>query len=122
MTPDDAVAFARLDGALVALGDALSRADLDQLLATEPVLSSAMEAVARLRPARADRESRAAIERARTSLLRCRRLGAALVEFTRISLDPSGEAGYSSMGHPPAIDRAGVASAVVIGPTLEARG
>jgi len=120
MTTDDAVAFARLDGALAAVGDALSRADLDRLLATEPVLSAAMEAVARLRPGGVDTDRRAAIDRVRTSLLRCRRLGAALVEFTRISLDPSGDGVYSRMGS--AIDRTGAASAVVLGPTLEARG
>jgi hypothetical protein len=122
MTPDDRAAYARLEGALRAVGDALGRADLVRLLSAEPELAAALEGVARVEPGGVGRDVRVTIEATRATLLRCRRLGAALVEFTRISLDPSGEAGYSRAGMLPAFDRTGVAAAVVHGPTLEARG
>jgi hypothetical protein len=122
MTPDDKAAFARLEGALRAVGDALGRADIVRLLSAEPELAAALEGVARVGPGVVDRDVRGTIDATRAALLRCRRLGAALVEFTRISLDPSGEAAYSRAGVLPAFDRAGVAAAVVLGPTMEARG
>jgi hypothetical protein len=124
MQSDDNAAFARLQAALTAVGDALSRANLEQLLAAEPELGAAFEALARARSRAVDPGMRAAIEPTRAALLRCRRLGAALVEFTRISLDPTGEACYSRAGLRPAVDR-GDAAAVGLrstGPTLEARG
>jgi hypothetical protein len=125
MTSDDNTAFARLEAALRAVGDALSHADLEQLLAAEPELGAAFEGVARVQPRAVGQDARIAIDAARAALLRCRRLGAALVEFTRISLDPSGEGGYSRAGMRPALDGPSVAAAVVLrspGPTLEARG
>jgi hypothetical protein len=119
MTTDEKAIFKRLERALQAVGDALGRADLDRLLSAEPELGAALEAVAHVRPARLDADYRGAIDSSRAELLRCRRLGAALVEFTRISLDPCGESGYSRAGILPGADRA-VAGAV--GPTMEARG
>ena len=120
MTTDEKAIFKRLERALQAVGDALGRADLERLLSAEPELGAALEAVVHVRPARLDADYRAAIDRGRAALLRCRRLGAALVEFTRISLDPSGEAGYSRAGMLPGADRPGMPGAV--GPTMEARG
>jgi hypothetical protein len=120
MTTDEKAIFKRLERALQAVGDALSRADLDRLLSAEPELAAALEAVVHVRAGRLDADYRAAIDGGRAALLRCRRLGAALVEFTRISLDPSGEAGYSRMGMLPGADRAAMPGAV--GPTMEARG
>ena len=91
----------RLELSLQAVGDALARADLERLLTAEPELATALDAVARCSPARSTGTSGLAIDAARSSLLRCRRLGAALLEFTRISLDPTGQSGYSRTGMVP---------------------
>jgi hypothetical protein len=120
MTNEEQVVFVRLEQALREVGDALSRADLDRLLAAEPELGAALETVAHLRPRALDAGLRAAVERGRAALLRCRRLGAALVEFTRITLDPAGESAYSRAGMVPNADRTGMPGAVT--PTMEARG
>jgi hypothetical protein len=117
MTADKTVVFVRLEQALRTVGDALSRADLDLLLSAEPQLGAALEAVARVHPTVLDSEWRGVIERGRAALLRCRRLGAALVEFTRISLDPAGELAYSRARMMPGADRG-----AVVAPTMEARG
>jgi hypothetical protein len=122
MRGEDTATLVRLELALRAVGNALGRADLDRLLTAEPELAAALEAVARLEPGVLDRDARIAIDAARAALLRCRRLGAALMEFTRISLDPSGQSGYSRAAMLPRADRASTAPAVVVGPTLEARG
>ena len=120
MTTDEKAIFKRLERALQAVGDALSRADLESVA----LRGAGACRRARGRGARAGCEARrglrAAIDGGRAALLRCRRLGAALVEFTRISLDPCGEAGYSRMGMLPGADRAAMPGAV--GPTMEARG
>ena len=80
----------RLELALRAVGNALSRADLERLLTAEPELAAALEGVARLQPADIDQDARIAVEAARAALLRCKRLGASMLEFARISLDPGG--------------------------------
>jgi hypothetical protein len=120
MTTNEKAVFARLELALQVVGDALSRADLERLLSAEPELGAALEAVARVPPAVLTDDLRGAIDGARSALLRCRRLGAALVEFTRISLDPAGEFGYSRAGIWPSPDRGDIP--VAHGPTMEARG
>jgi hypothetical protein len=120
MTIDEKAVFARLEQALQTLGDALSRADLDRLLSAEPELGAALEAVARVHPSALDADLRPAIDRGRAALLRCRRLGSALVEFTRISLDPGGESPYSRGGMLPGAER--LAAPNTLAPTMEARG
>lgn len=85
--------LARLTAALTEVADALAAADLARLLAAEPVLCAALDAVTA--GAGADRQ---AVEQARAALLRCRRLGAGLVAFTRLSLDPEGTQVYSRHG------------------------
>ena len=122
MSPEDRTTLVRLELSLRAVGNALGRADLDRLLTAEPELAASLEGVARLRPDDIDPDARIAIDAARAALLRCRRLGAALMEFTRISLDPSDRVGYSRGGVLPGFDRAGASSSLAVRPTLEARG
>lgn len=122
MTSEDKAVLVQLELSLRAVGNALARANLERLLTAEPELATALDAVARLQPGSLDWEARVAIDAARSSLLRCRRLGAALLEFTRISLDPTGQSGYSRTGMVPGTAQAGTASAAAVGPTLEARG
>ena len=81
-----------LTRALNDVADALASADLPGLLAAESRLGAAFDS---LTPAGADRPS---LEAARGALLRCRRLGASLVTFTRLSLDPQGLQAYSRCG------------------------
>jgi hypothetical protein len=99
----------RLRAALDEVGDALSAASLDRLLGVEPELALALESVSRLTGAPRHPEFRAEVESIKASLLRCRRLGAALQDVTRISLDPSGSRGYGRGGLAPSpvVERAG---------------
>jgi hypothetical protein len=103
----------RLRAVLDEVAGALGTGSLDRLLAAEPELGLALEAVARLPVPPPQPELRVEIESVRAAVLRCRRLGAALGDVTRISLDPSGTRGYVRGGRTPAIERAG---------TLETRG
>ena len=121
MPTDVRTPLVRLELALRAVGNALSRADLERLRTAEPELAAALEGVARLQPADIDQDARIAIEAARAALVRCKRLGASLLEFTRISLDPAGVAGYSRDGLRPAVNPAALATAG-LATTLEARG
>ena len=121
MAADVRTPLVRLELALRAVGNALSRADLERLLTAEPELAAALDGVARLSPADIDQDARIAVEAARAALQRCKRLGASMLEFTRIALDPAGVAGYARDGlrpalHPSALTAAGLAT------TLEARG
>jgi len=120
-TDDVRTSLVRLELALRAVGNALSRADLERLLTAEPELAAALDAVGRLSAADIDAEARIAIEASRAALLRCKRLGASLLEFTRISLDPAGVTGYARDGLRP-LSGAALATASGIAPTLEARG
>jgi hypothetical protein len=124
MTIDEKAVFARLEQALQSVGDALSRADLDRLLSAEPELGAALEGLALVQPVAFDDDFRVAIDGGRAALLRCRRLGAALLEFTRISLDPAGELGYSRIGMGPGVDRTGAPGTLASSApsTMEARG
>ena len=87
------IPIVRLNAALDEVGDALASADLVRLLAAEPGLGAALDAL--IGTTDPDRQ---AVERARSALLRCRRLGAGLVAFTRLSLDPAGTQAYSRRG------------------------
>jgi hypothetical protein len=88
----------RLTAALNEVADALAAADLPRLLAAESGLGAALDGVVRSQPV-----DRHALDDARSALLRCRRLGAGLVAFTRLSLDPEGTKVYSRRGAP--VDR-----------------
>jgi hypothetical protein len=83
----------RLNAALDELADALAAADLSRLLAVEPQLGAALDGMIGSEGVR-----REDVERAQSALLRCRRLGAGLVAFTRLSLDPDGVQAYSRQG------------------------
>jgi hypothetical protein len=114
MIPSAHSPLAQLQGALDEAGDALASADLPKLLAAELKLGAALNAVSGF--GQADRES---IERARAALLRCRRLGAALVKFTRVSLDLGGLDTYSRHGEASSEARP---DSPVRGSSMEARG
>ncbi len=102
MTPDQAGAVTAMRSVLVEAGDALACGSLDRLLASEPALFAAVERLAGAGELPLDETGRAAVEQARAALLRCRRLGASLMEFTRISLDPRNAHAYSRGGLIPA--------------------
>jgi hypothetical protein len=91
----------RLCHALEVAGDALAGGRLDQLLAAEPGLADAIgrwPALATL-PPDADRDQiRHALGRTRAELIRCRRLGAALVELIRLSLASQADGDYTRAG------------------------
>lgn len=88
----------RLRVALSSVAGALAGSDLEQLLACEPELASALEAAL---AAPRSAITRTEIARTRAELLRCRRLGASLVAFTQLSLDPDGAQTYSRSGSAP---------------------
>jgi hypothetical protein len=103
--------LARLTAALDELAGALASADLPRLLAAEPALATALEGISGSTAA-----DRRAIDDARAALLRCRRLGAGLIAFARLSLESGGAPMYSRHGADGSFDhQARVAS-------LEARG
>jgi hypothetical protein len=122
MTTGQATAVDGIRTALAEVGDALACGALDRLLAAEPVLSAAVDNLAKAAGSPLDESGRAAVEEARGALLRCRRLGASLVEFTRISLDPQGGHAYSRAGRMPAFELAPNGTARAAGSMLEARG
>jgi len=85
-------AAAGLRQALTQVADALASPGLDALLAGEAAVESALANLPSLTGLGADERARVRLEleRARAALLRCRRLGAALTDFTRASLDAQG--------------------------------
>ena len=92
-----AAASARLRLALDAVATALEQPRLEDLLAGEAELESALADVARLAPlSAADRDLvREQADAARRALMRCRRLGSNLGEFARASFEARGAAvGY----------------------------
>jgi len=97
----------QLCDALKAVGDALADLDLDRMLAVEPQLRDSMAALAAA-PVAGDKAAvKAGCERARTALLRCRRLGASFSRAAR-SLNgttPAGDAYDKSGAH---VDSAGL--------------
>lgn len=78
--------------ALTQVADALAAPNVDTLLAGETAVESALADLPNLNGLSADERARVRLEleRARAALVRCRRLGAALTEFTRSSLDAQG--------------------------------
>lgn len=112
----DPVAAVRAVGvALDAVAHALAHARLDDLLAAEAVLATAvsrlpLESISATVGGNLQRE----LVRTRRALVRCRRLGAALGETARMSLAARGAAGS-------AYDRGGQARAPSAARALEAR-
>jgi hypothetical protein len=89
-------ALARLRASLERTAAALAQPDLDTLLAGESeieVALSELPATFELSPEER-RAVRAEVECAHAALLRCRRLGAALGSFVRISLEAQGRNEY----------------------------
>ncbi len=122
MTTGQATALDAIRSALAEVGDALACGALDRLLAAEPVLSAAVDNLAKAGGSPLDESGGAAVEEARAALLRCRRLGASLVAFTRISLDPQGGHAYSRAGRMPAPESVSNGTVRAAGTMLEARG
>lgn len=102
-------AAARLRAALTHLADSLAAGDLPAILDCELRVSEALDAMPADLPVlgaegRAWRED---LDACRAALLRCRRLGAALMDFTRWTLTPAGVTPYSRAGAPYAAERVG---------------
>ena len=98
---DALAAAARLRAALEETAHALSRPNLDALLAAESSLTAAFTTIPTLRTfTKAERAAaRAELLNARAAIVRCRRLGAALSDFVRLSLEARGQAaGYDPAG------------------------
>jgi hypothetical protein len=93
------------------VAEALARADLAQLEVIEAALAEAaagLAEVASLSGARPAADVRAELRLARESLNRCRRLGASLDDFARLSGQARGVGGeYSRQGRPRPVDHAG---------------
>jgi hypothetical protein len=89
-------AVARLRAALERTADALAQPNLETLLAGESEIEVALaELPATFELAPEERRAvRVEVEAAHAALLRCRRLGAALDSFVRISLDAQGLTEY----------------------------
>jgi hypothetical protein len=99
-------AASRVRKALEHTAAALTAADLDGLLRSEGDLELALKALAAppaLPPE--DRQAlRQELDAARTALLRCRRLGGALLDVVRLSLDAQGRTpAYGRPGAPAAM-------------------
>ena len=96
MTPqgrEAAAATAQLREALERMAAAMTTADLDALLEAEGALEAALHRLAALPETLtlADRDVvRAEVRAARLTLQRCRRLGAALLDVVRLSLEAQG--------------------------------
>jgi hypothetical protein len=95
---DYAHALALLRQRLTELANALAEADLERVLACEGEIESALCGVITAGAGHGDRALLAAeIERARTALSHCRRLGASLNDVVRLSLTMYGfEGGYNN--------------------------
>jgi len=90
--PDVVVAASRLRAAIEETAAALAGADLQRLLASDALLQKVLSDLPT--PASLDADGRARlrheVEDAQTALRRCRRLGAALTDVVRYSLDAQG--------------------------------
>lgn len=98
-------AVTRLRVALERIADALARPHLGTLLAVESEIERALEEMPpTIESFPADERCAicAEVEGAHDALLRCRRLGAALGSFVRISLEAQGRAEYGPRGSMPA--------------------
>src|SRR5690242_8873568 len=95
--PSVLTAVSRLRGALEQAADALASPRLETLLASECAIEGALSELPALDALTPSERVlvRAELDRARTQLLRCRRLGSALGDFIRLSFEAQGRnAGY----------------------------
>lgn len=85
-------AVMRLRGALEQSAEALAAPSLAPLLACEAAIEGALADLPRLGELDPDQRAsvRAELDRARSALLRCRRLGSALGDFIRVSFEAQG--------------------------------
>jgi hypothetical protein len=113
------VAAARLRAALEDTAAALAGADLDRLLASDALLQKVLGEIhagpvqIRSGPVPATPALRAEVEHARAALRRCRRLGAVVGDYVRLSLDAQG----AGLGYEPSR----TAAAALNGRTLNER-
>ena len=90
-------AVARLRAAIEDTAAALAAGDLDRLLASDTALQAALHELPSLAAVHPDDQPlfRRELEGAAAALLRCRRLGANLADFVRLSFDAQGgQLGY----------------------------
>ena len=102
--PDVVVAAARLRAAVEETAAALAGADLDRLLASDALLHKVLSEIPRVASLDADGRAllRHEVDEAQAALRRCRRLGAALNDFVRLSLDAQGHGLGYDPGRPTA--------------------
>jgi len=99
--PEVVAAASRLRPAIEETAAALAGADLPRLLASDALVQTALNHVPRPGSLAPEERShlRHEVEEAQATLRRCRRLGVALNEFVRLSLDAHGHAaGYEPAG------------------------
>jgi hypothetical protein len=99
LAPRQAPAAARLRSALESTADALAVSNLEALLNVESALTAALAALPSIRTldAAGKAAAREDLAAAQAALARCRRLGAGLGEFVRVSLDAQSRGeGYQS--------------------------
>jgi hypothetical protein len=98
--PEVVASASRLRAAIEETAAALAGADLDRLLASDALLQKTLNDIPTAVPptpgGRAD--LRREVEEARAALQRCRRLGAALNDYIRLTLDAQGR----GLGYEPA--------------------
>ena len=113
--PDVVVAAARLRAAIEETASALSGADLTRLLASDALLQKVLGDIPPYATLRVDQRARLRqeVEAAQAALRRCRRLGAALSDVVRFSLDAQGQ----GLGYQPARE----AAAALMGRTFNER-
>jgi hypothetical protein len=106
--PEVVAAASRLRAAIEETAAALAGADLPRLLASDTLVQTALNQLPRHGSLAPEQRShlRHEVEEAQATLRRCRRLGLALNEFVRLSLDAQGHAaGYQPAG--PAVETTG---------------
>lgn len=111
--PAVVVSASRLRAALEETAAALAGADLDRLLASDACLQNALHDIQTGTGSGTGSGLRAEVDAAQAALRRCRRLGAAITDFIRLSLDAQGR----GQGYEPA--RA--AAAALTGRTFDGR-
>lgn len=98
--PDVVVAASRLRAAIEETAAALAGADVDRLLAADALLQNLLFEIPRFATLGKGEAAllRTEVEGAQAALRRCRRLGAAISDFVRISLEARG----GGLGYQPA--------------------
>lgn len=109
--------------ALDQVAAALARPSLNALLESEAAIERALADLPKFDdlPRAEKARIRVELERARAALLRCRRLGAALTEFVRTSLDSQGRAPGYGPSPSRGASRSEAAARVLAGRSLNTR-